>query len=66
MKKFLSQKALELVDMDTKEGQQFVELFKLWADDEIGLKDPQTIKCVDEYVRFLQLDTGARYDMVPH
>jgi hypothetical protein len=64
MKKFLSQKVLELVDMDTEEGQQFVQLLKLWADDEVGLKNPQTIECVDEYIRFRQLDAGMRYDMV--
>ncbi|CAI7565874.1 unnamed protein product [Penicillium glandicola] len=60
MKKFLSQKVLELVDMDTEEGQEFVGLFKVWADDEIGLKNPQTIECVDEYLRFRRLDAGMR------
>ncbi|KAJ5373238.1 Terpenoid synthase [Penicillium concentricum] len=60
MKKFLSQKVLEMIDMDTDEGREFVKLLKVWADDEIGLKNPQTIESVDEYLRFRQLDGGVR------
>ena len=52
-----------MIDMDTGEGQEFVNLFKVWADDEIGLKNPQTIECVDEYLHFRQLDGGVRYDI---
>ncbi|KAJ5171473.1 Terpenoid synthase [Penicillium coprophilum] len=60
MKRLLSQKFVEMVDMDTSEGQEFVKRLKVWADDEIGLKNPQTIECVDEYLRFRQLDGGFR------
>ncbi|KAJ5963708.1 Terpenoid synthase [Penicillium vulpinum] len=60
MKKFLSQKVLELVKIDTEEGQQFVQLFKVWADDQTRLKNPQTIESIDGYFHFRQLDGGVR------
>ncbi|KXG54038.1 Terpenoid synthase [Penicillium griseofulvum] len=60
MKKFLSQTVLELIDMDTNEGQEFVKNLKVWADDEIGLKNPQTIECVDEYLHFRRLNGGIK------
>jgi hypothetical protein len=65
MKKFLTQKVLELIDMDTNEGQEFVKNLKVWADDEIGLKNPQTIECVDEYLHFRLLNGGIKYDVIP-
>jgi hypothetical protein len=63
LKKVLSGKILELFDMDTVDGQGFVELLRFWSDEVPKMKNPQTIKSVEEYFHFKQFDVGARYDM---